>query len=301
MRLVAYDPFVSAERARQLGVQLVPHVERARRDRATSSRSTRRRRPRPSASSTPTCSRTPSPGMRLINAGRGGIVDEDALAAAIARRPARRRGDRHVRDRADHRVAAVRARQRRRHAAPRRVDRRRRRTRRARRSPSRSCSRCAATSCRSPSTSPRPRRPRACDRSCRSPNGSGDCSPASRAARRATLDIEYEGEIADYDCRVLTLSVLKGVLGAGRRRAGVVRERAADRGAARHRGARDEVVRRARLREPHRRARRSGHARRRRRCSASSRRRASSASTATRSTCRPRATCSSCTTTTVPA
>jgi D-3-phosphoglycerate dehydrogenase len=27
-----------------------------------------------------------------------------------------------------------------------------------------------------------------------------------------TIEIEYEGEIADYDCRVLTLSVLKGVL-----------------------------------------------------------------------------------------
>ena len=30
----------------------------------------------------------------------------------------------------------------------------------------------------------------------------------------ATLEITYEGEIADYDCRVLTLSVLKGVLGS---------------------------------------------------------------------------------------
>ncbi|MFM8303211.1 MAG: phosphoglycerate dehydrogenase [Actinomycetota bacterium] len=29
-----------------------------------------------------------------------------------------------------------------------------------------------------------------------------------------TLDVAYEGEIADYDCRVLTLSVLKGALGA---------------------------------------------------------------------------------------
>ncbi len=28
-----------------------------------------------------------------------------------------------------------------------------------------------------------------------------------------TLEITYEGQIADYDCRVLTLSVLKGVLG----------------------------------------------------------------------------------------
>ena len=28
-----------------------------------------------------------------------------------------------------------------------------------------------------------------------------------------TLEISYEGQIADYDCRVLTLSVLKGLLG----------------------------------------------------------------------------------------
>ena len=28
-----------------------------------------------------------------------------------------------------------------------------------------------------------------------------------------TLEVFYEGEIADYDCRVLTLSILKGVLG----------------------------------------------------------------------------------------
>src|SRR4029079_7669251 len=28
----------------------------------------------------------------------------------------------------------------------------------------------------------------------------------------STLEVTYEGEIADYDCRVLTLSVLKGVL-----------------------------------------------------------------------------------------
>ena len=50
MRLVAFDPFVNAERARQLGVQLVADDRGAVRDRATSSRSTRRRRRRPSAS-----------------------------------------------------------------------------------------------------------------------------------------------------------------------------------------------------------------------------------------------------------
>ena len=66
--------------------------------------------------------RTPSPGCGSINAGRGGIVDEDALADAIRDGQLARRRDRHVRDRADHRVAAVRARQRRRHAAPRCVD-----------------------------------------------------------------------------------------------------------------------------------------------------------------------------------
>ena len=77
-----------------------------------------------------------------------------------------------------------------------------------------------------------------------------------------TLNIEYEGEIADYDCRVLTLSILKGVL------APVVDEPvsfvnapqiAEQRGIV---GPRDEVVGRARLRESHRRARRPRHARR---------------------------------------
>ena len=57
-----------------------------------------------------------------------------------------------------------------------------------------------------------------------------------------TLEISYEGEIADYDCRVLTLAVLKGVLGPVDRRAGVVRERAAARRGARPRRARDDVV-----------------------------------------------------------
>ncbi len=51
-----------------------------------------------------------------------------------------------------------------------------------------------------------------CARTCRWPSGSDGCSPAWPAARPSTLNIEYEGEIADYDCRVLTLSVLKGVL-----------------------------------------------------------------------------------------
>ena len=83
MRLVAYDPFVSADRARQLGVQLVPTIEElvADSDFVTihATEDARHDRPRQRRR----CSRTRSPGMRLINAGRGGIVDEDALADAI--------------------------------------------------------------------------------------------------------------------------------------------------------------------------------------------------------------------------
>src|SRR5438552_294626 len=82
MRLVAYDPFVSADRARQLGVQLIDSMN----DLVAGSDFL-----------TIHATKTPDtvglvnaevlehakPGMRLINAGRGGIVDEDALADAI--------------------------------------------------------------------------------------------------------------------------------------------------------------------------------------------------------------------------
>ena len=60
-----------------------------------------------------------------------------------------------------------------------------------------------------------------------------------------TLEVFYEGEIADYDCRVLTLSILKGVLGPVVDEPVIVRERAATRRRARDRRARDEVGRRA--------------------------------------------------------
>src|SRR5215467_8659041 len=83
MRLVAYDPFVSPERARQLGVQLVPTVS----DLVAISDFVSIH-----ATKTPDTIGLinagvlahAKPGMRLINAGRGGIVDENALAAAIA-------------------------------------------------------------------------------------------------------------------------------------------------------------------------------------------------------------------------
>jgi D-3-phosphoglycerate dehydrogenase len=81
MRLVAYDPFVSAERARQLSVELLP-LERL---------------VQVSDFVTLHVAKTPDtagmigkdllalakPGIRIINVARGGIVDEAALAEAI--------------------------------------------------------------------------------------------------------------------------------------------------------------------------------------------------------------------------
>jgi len=82
MRLVAYDPFVSSDRARQLGVQLVDTMTDL-----------------VAVADFLTIHATKTPdtvglvnaevlahakaGMRLVNAGRGGIVDEDALADAV--------------------------------------------------------------------------------------------------------------------------------------------------------------------------------------------------------------------------
>ena len=58
-------------------------------------------------------------------------------------------------------------------------------------------------------------------RSCRSPSGSVACSPRlAGGARRRSSRSSYEGQIADYDCRVLTLVGAQGRARARRRRAG---------------------------------------------------------------------------------
>ena len=130
------------------------------------------------------------------------------------RRGHRRRRARRVRHRADHRVAAVRARQRRRHAAPRRAARARRRTRPATRSPTWCSSRWPASSCRSRSTSTRPRPTRRCGRSCRWPSGSGGCSRRSSGELAdARSRCAVEGDIAGYDTRIVGSRVLKGFFG----------------------------------------------------------------------------------------
>lgn len=82
MRLVAYDPFVNPDRARQIGVQLVPTIEElvAHSD-FVSIHATKT--PETVGLVNADVLRHAKPGMRLINAGRGGIVDEQALYEAV--------------------------------------------------------------------------------------------------------------------------------------------------------------------------------------------------------------------------
>ena len=233
MRLVAYDPYVSADRARQLGVRARADGRGARRAVPTSSRSTCQDARHDRARSTPSCSRTPSPALRIVNAGRGGIVDEAALADAI--RDGRIAGaaidvfatepttesplfeldnvvvtphlgasTAEAQDKAGETIAEQVVLALRGEFVPFAVN-------------------VAATEA---IETVRPFLPLA--------ERLGRLFTGARRRRRSTRSrSRYEGEIADYDCRVLTLSVLKGVLGPRRRRAGVVRERAAARGGAR--------------------------------------------------------------------
>ena len=82
MRVIAFDPYVSAERAKEMGVELMPSLEAllVQADFVTIH-----------------LPRTPEtegligehelslmkPGARIVNTARGGIVDEDALAKAL--------------------------------------------------------------------------------------------------------------------------------------------------------------------------------------------------------------------------
>ena len=210
MRLVAYDPFVNADRARQLGVALAPTIEELF---ATSDFVSIHATKTPETVGLVNASvlEHAKPGLRLINAGRGGIVDEDALAAAIidgrmggaaidtfAKEPTTESplfaldsvvvtphlgaSTAEAQDKAGETIAeqvilALRG-----DFVPFAVN-------------------VAASEA---SESVRPFLPLA-ERVGRLFTGLAGGAPG-------TLEIEYEGEIADYDCRVLTLSILKGVL-----------------------------------------------------------------------------------------
>jgi D-3-phosphoglycerate dehydrogenase len=211
MRLVAYDPFVSPDRARQLGVQLVGTVDDlvAMSD-FVSIHATKT--PETIGLINASVLAHAKPGLRLINAGRGGIVDEEALAAAIADgrvggaaidtfatepttasplfglenvvvTPHLGASTVEAQDKAGETIAeqvilALRG-----DFVPFAVN-------------------VAATEA---SESVRPFLPLA--------ERVGRLFTGLAGGAVSTLEVTYEGEIADYDCRVLTLAVLKGVLG----------------------------------------------------------------------------------------
>jgi D-3-phosphoglycerate dehydrogenase / 2-oxoglutarate reductase len=82
MRLVAYDPFVSSDRARQLNVELVD-LERLVAVADFMTIHVTKTNDTIGLVSAELLAKA-KPGLRVINVGRGGIVDEAALAAAIA-------------------------------------------------------------------------------------------------------------------------------------------------------------------------------------------------------------------------
>jgi len=210
MRLVAYDPFVSPDRARQLGVALVPSIEELVAVSDFVSIHATKTAETVGLVSAQVLAHA-KPGMRLINAGRGGIVDEDALARAIADgrlggaaidtftkepttesplfgldnvvvTPHLGASTAEAQDKAGETIAEQVVLALRGDFVPFAVN-------------------VAASEA---SESVRPFLPLA-ERVGRLFTGLAGGAPA-------TLNIEYEGEIADYDCRVLSLSVLKGVL-----------------------------------------------------------------------------------------
>ena len=82
MRLLAYDPYVSRERAAQMGVELVGLAEvLARADVVTVHLP---KTPETTGLLGPAQLGAMRPGARLVNTARGGIVDETALAKAVA-------------------------------------------------------------------------------------------------------------------------------------------------------------------------------------------------------------------------
>jgi D-3-phosphoglycerate dehydrogenase len=82
MQIVARDPYVSADRSRQLGVELVSSIEELV-ERADFLCVLVVKTPETVGMISADVLKHAKPSLRLVNTGRGGIVDEDALADAI--------------------------------------------------------------------------------------------------------------------------------------------------------------------------------------------------------------------------
>ena len=215
MRVVAFDPFVGAERYRELGVEKAESSDERLRRRPTSSPSTCPRRPRPRAGSTPRRSRSARTACAILNVARGPLIVDEDLEAALDSRQGRRRGARRLPLRADHRAPALRLPQRRRHAAPRRLD---RGGDRPRRLPGRRAGRRRAHRRQRDHRGQRPGGGRRGPRGARAvPAALPRSSAASRwrwpRARRSTASRSSSlGRIAERDTRPLAIAALLGVL-----------------------------------------------------------------------------------------
>ena len=198
------------------------------------------------------------PGARLVNTARGGIVDEDALAKALEDGPPGRRRARRVRGRADHGQPAV------------RLDNvvvtphLGASTREAQDKAGTTVAEMVRLALRGEFV------PYAVNVSAGA-EVSEIVRPFVPLAERLgallaglaeggvrSIVCSYIGRIAEADTRVLTLAILKGILGKVVSRAGLVRERADARARARHHRERDALDGVGGLREPHLASRRHG-------------------------------------------
>ena len=209
MNVIAYDPYVQAGRAAQMGVRLVEPRRAARRGRlhqrppaqdAGDRRADRRRR----------SSRKAKPALVLVNAARGGIVDEEALYDALKTGRIAAAGlDVFAKEPCtDTRCSSSRTSSPPRTSAPPPT---RPRRRPASRSPGRCGSRCPASWCPTRSTCRAASSPRTSGPASRSTEKLGRIFTALAGEVAQQLDVEVRGEITEYDVKVLELAALKGV------------------------------------------------------------------------------------------
>ena len=209
MDVIAYDPYVQAGRAAQMGVRMVSLEELMAESDFISVHLPKTPETVGLIGADEFAIARPGPG-----AGQRGARRDRRREGAVRRaedRPHRRRRARRVRRGAVHRLAPVRARERRGHPAPRRLDRRGAGEGRASRWPARSGSRCPASWCRTRSTSRagviaedvRPGIPLV--------EKLGRIFTALAGEVAQQIDVEVRGEITEFDVKVLELAALKGV------------------------------------------------------------------------------------------
>lgn len=211
MQLLAYDPYVSADRARQLGVTLVPTVEDLVRQ-ADFLTIHLPKTPETMGLVNAELLAQAKPTLRIVNTARGGIIDEAALAEALAEgriagaaldvfaaepttesplfglpnvvvTPHLGASTVEAQDKAGQTIAEQVVLALRGEFVPYAVN----------------------LAAKEASATVQPYLPLA--------ERLGRLFSVLAGGVVETLDVAYEGEIADYDCRVLTLSVLKGALG----------------------------------------------------------------------------------------